>query len=125
MWPHPQHTVKTMTHRPWKNIYPPTTTTDGRLSTTNLNNETAKPTQHYTNHPMRCIPPNEKNGIYHHEGVICNFCSEKNFQGNRFKCLLCYNYDLCSTCHGSSKTPTQTTGLRTPLTQLQQEEITR
>jgi len=33
-----------------------------------------------------------------HEGVSCDSCMRSNFRGRRFKCLICYDYDLCSSC---------------------------
>ena len=33
-----------------------------------------------------------------HEGVSCDSCMKGNFRGRRFKCLVCYDYDLCSNC---------------------------
>lgn len=33
-----------------------------------------------------------------HEGVSCDSCMKGNFRGRRFKCLICYDYDLCSGC---------------------------
>ena len=33
-----------------------------------------------------------------HEGVSCDSCMKSNFRGRRFKCLICYDYDLCSAC---------------------------
>ena len=33
-----------------------------------------------------------------HEGVSCDSCMRSNFRGRRFKCLICYDYDLCSAC---------------------------
>ena len=34
-----------------------------------------------------------------HEGVSCDACGESNFRSKRYKCLICYDYDLCSTCY--------------------------
>jgi len=34
-----------------------------------------------------------------HEGVSCDSCMRSNFRGRRFKCLICYDYDLCSSCY--------------------------
>jgi len=33
-----------------------------------------------------------------HDGVSCDSCMKGNFRGRRFKCLVCYDYDLCSIC---------------------------
>ena len=33
-----------------------------------------------------------------HKGVICNKCGMKNIIGNRFKCTICNDYDLCENC---------------------------
>lgn len=32
-------------------------------------------------------------------GVSCDSCMKANFKGKRYKCLICYDYDLCSTCY--------------------------
>lgn len=34
-----------------------------------------------------------------HEGVTCNACRRADFRGKRYKCLICYDYDLCETCY--------------------------
>lgn len=34
-----------------------------------------------------------------HEGVSCDACGKSNFRSKRYKCLICYDYDLCSTCY--------------------------
>lgn len=44
-----------------------------------------------------------------HEGVSCDSCSKNNFRGKRFKCLVCYDYDLCSQCHESGAATTKHT----------------
>jgi len=33
-----------------------------------------------------------------HEGVSCDACVKNNFKGRRYKCLRCYDYDLCANC---------------------------
>lgn len=37
-------------------------------------------------------------------GVSCDSCMKANFKGRRYKCLVCYDYDLCATCHESGVT---------------------
>ncbi|XP_065187515.1 E3 ubiquitin-protein ligase KCMF1-like isoform X2 [Sycon ciliatum] len=37
-----------------------------------------------------------------HEGVSCDVCGKSNFRGKRFKCLICYDYDLCSSCYDNN-----------------------
>lgn len=44
-----------------------------------------------------------------HEGVSCDSCSIGNFRGKRFKCLICYDYDLCATCYENGATTTRHT----------------
>lgn len=44
-----------------------------------------------------------------HEGVSCDMCMKSNFSGKRYKCLLCYDFDLCSNCHEQSQSGTQAT----------------
>jgi hypothetical protein len=34
-----------------------------------------------------------------HEGVSCDSCLKGNFRGRRYKCLVCYDYDLCAACY--------------------------
>lgn len=34
-----------------------------------------------------------------HDGVNCDSCLKSNFRGRRYKCLICYDYDLCATCY--------------------------
>ncbi|KAF5288816.1 hypothetical protein FQA39_LY15244 [Lamprigera yunnana] len=42
-----------------------------------------------------------------HEGVSCDSCLKGNFQGRRYKCLICYDYDLCSVCYEAGATNTR------------------
>ncbi|CAK9043053.1 unnamed protein product [Durusdinium trenchii] len=36
---------------------------------------------------------------HRHFGVICDGCHERDFQGTRYRCLSCRDYDLCANCH--------------------------
>ncbi|KAF5305496.1 hypothetical protein FQA39_LY01587 [Lamprigera yunnana] len=42
-----------------------------------------------------------------HEGVSCDSCHNENFKGKRYKCLICYDYDLCSECYETGITNTR------------------
>ena len=44
-----------------------------------------------------------------HEGVSCDSCNKNNFRGKRFKCLICYDYDLCAQCYDSGASTTRHT----------------
>ncbi|GAB6024947.1 hypothetical protein CHUAL_010048 [Chamberlinius hualienensis] len=44
-----------------------------------------------------------------HEGVSCDSCLVGNFRGKRYKCLVCYDYDLCATCYEAGATNTRHT----------------
>lgn len=32
-------------------------------------------------------------------GISCDYCKKNNFRGLRYKCLICHDFDLCSTCY--------------------------
>lgn len=36
--------------------------------------------------------------LWTHRGITCDDCHQKDFEGLRFKCLVCNNYDLCEVC---------------------------
>ncbi|XP_055375065.1 E3 ubiquitin-protein ligase Kcmf1 isoform X2 [Condylostylus longicornis] len=42
-----------------------------------------------------------------HEGVSCDSCLKSNFTGRRYKCLICYDYDLCADCYEEGATSTR------------------
>lgn len=42
-----------------------------------------------------------------HTGVSCDSCLKSNFRGRRYKCLICYDYDLCATCYEEGATTTR------------------
>ncbi|XP_044256369.1 E3 ubiquitin-protein ligase KCMF1-like isoform X3 [Tribolium madens] len=44
-----------------------------------------------------------------HEGVSCDSCLIGNFRGRRYKCLICYDYDLCAACYEGGATNTRHT----------------
>ncbi|XP_052226819.1 E3 ubiquitin-protein ligase KCMF1-like isoform X1 [Dreissena polymorpha] len=44
-----------------------------------------------------------------HDGVSCDSCLKSNFRGKRYKCLVCYDYDLCATCYEAGATSTRHT----------------
>lgn len=39
-----------------------------------------------------------------HHGVHCDGCSEAPIRGHRYKCTVCKDYDLCSTCEDAGVT---------------------
>ncbi|XP_017000273.2 E3 ubiquitin-protein ligase Kcmf1 [Drosophila takahashii] len=42
-----------------------------------------------------------------HDGVSCDSCLKSNFNGRRYKCLICYDYDLCADCYEDGVTSTR------------------
>lgn len=38
-----------------------------------------------------------------HPTVTCNSCRKKGVVGMRWKCKVCYDYDLCTRCYMSDK----------------------
>jgi len=37
-----------------------------------------------------------------HKGVSCNLCGVSPIVGNRYKCTVCYDYDLCDSCENAT-----------------------
>lgn len=38
-----------------------------------------------------------------HQNITCDHCSQSNFQGRRYKCLVCPDFDLCESCEHSNE----------------------
>nr|XP_054963718.1 E3 ubiquitin-protein ligase KCMF1 isoform X2 [Pan paniscus] len=55
---------------------------------------------------MCCLPDQV---LENDDGVSCDACLKGNFRGRRYKCLICYDYDLCASCYESGATTTRHT----------------
>lgn len=44
-----------------------------------------------------------------HDGISCDPCRKSNIRGLRYKCLICYDYDLCSACYEAGITSSRHT----------------
>lgn len=53
--------------------------------------------------PPRHLPSDVEAGAMPHDGIVCDVCREDGIFGTRWKCLLCYDYDLCSSCYAGGK----------------------
>ena len=44
-------------------------------------------------------------GLRHfsYSGVSCDACGKGGFGGKRYKCLICYDFDLCSECYDAGR----------------------
>lgn len=42
----------------------------------------------------------------HSIGVSCDACGKGSFSGKRYKCLVCYDFDLCAECYETGETGT-------------------
>lgn len=41
--------------------------------------------------------------------MSCDSCLKNNFRGKRYKCVICYDYDLCATCYEAGATSSRHT----------------
>ena len=48
-----------------------------------------------------------------HRGVSCDKCGKSGFSGKRYKCLLCFDFDLCADCYESLGEDTANNGRHT------------
>ena len=48
-----------------------------------------------------------------HRGVSCDRCGKSGFTGLRYKCLLCFDFDLCADCYNSLGDDTASNGRHT------------
>ena len=51
-----------------------------------------EPNEHLCSHPMQLI----KTGL---DYCVCASCQTTEFRGNRYKCMVCRDFDFCSDCH--------------------------
>ena len=56
--------------------------------------------------------PSEPTGPARHENVICDGCNTSPIVGDRFKCAVCPDFDLCSACEAAGKHPASHTLLK-------------
>ena len=54
----------------------------------------------------------EPTGPIRHENVICDGCNASPIIGDRYKCSVCPDFDLCSTCEAAGKHPSSHTLLK-------------
>jgi hypothetical protein len=52
---------------------------------------------------MKNCESSYKKLFYFLKGVSCDICKKSNFVGKRYKCLICYDFDLCSECYDQSQ----------------------
>lgn len=43
----------------------------------------------------------KKTNNYCHKDIFCDNCKKTNIVGNRYKCIICQNYDLCEDCEAN------------------------
>ena len=58
------------------------------------------------------VAPAEPAGPARHENVICDGCNSSPIIGDRYKCSVCADYDLCSACEAAGKHPSSHTLLK-------------
>ena len=49
------------------------------------------------------IIPQKNSNLVIHSGVTCDDCGISPIKGNRYKCAVCHNFDLCSACEEKNK----------------------
>ncbi|KYQ91468.1 ZZ-type zinc finger-containing protein [Tieghemostelium lacteum] len=88
--------VQGMNNQPWLNdmlqgslfaMCKPPKSTEENVNNNNNNNTTSNST-----------PSSPTTNAVEHVGVACDGCGMSPLIGNRFKCTICPNYDLCSSC---------------------------
>jgi len=65
---------------------------------------------HPASHPLLKLKEPGRRDIHH--GVTCDGCGMKPIEGVRFKCLVCPNFDLCSSCEEKNQHPSDHTLLK-------------
>ncbi|XP_014283637.1 protein ref(2)P [Halyomorpha halys] len=89
---------------------------DEPVHTTMINDELQQKASHCTN-PSTSDQDEDhlKNNGPVHITVNCDECGQKPLQGYRYKCLVCHNYDLCTSCEKSEKIHSEHPMIRIPV----------
>ena len=45
--------------------------------------------------------PTRSNSLERHVGVTCDHCNVHPILGKRYKCQMCFDYDLCQNCYNN------------------------